>query len=325
MDVRGILRDIGGGHRPTENLSLERADEVFGAMLDGEVAPLQLGALLLALRWKRETPEELAGFARAVARRAAPIPLPDGLPRTVVIPSYARAHCRQPNLMPMLALLLGRFGLQVIIHGNPHPECRSQSFDVLARLGYLPASSRADIDQQLALHNLAIVSTDLIAPGLGRLLKLRSELGVGNSADLVARLLDPCPGNSLRLICISDPELLGRLRNCVEIDPAPALLMRATDGEAYANPSRRPRIEFLSENGSEVLFQAGSGEHAPQGLPQPGDIVGLAQRIADTLAGHRQPPLPLLNQVAACLYASGQSPDLTHAKATVALGLPAAV
>lgn len=322
VDLKSLLRRL-GGREPAPDLPLEEAEKIFGAILDGAVPPLLLGALLMALRWKRETAEELAGFARAANRRILSLPLPPRATRTVVIPSYALRQSRQPNLMPLLALLLARYGLAVLIHGNPHPACRSRSFEVLARLGHLPVTSLADMEAHFALHNLAVVPTEMMSPAIARMQRLRATMGLGNVADLVARLLDPSPEHCLRLICVSDPQLLERLRLSVATDPAHALLMRATDGEAYANPMQRPRIEFFHAYGSEMLFPSAHVEAPSGGTHQACDVSSTARVISEILAGHRPVPQAILHQVASCLYASGHSRDMAHAKALVSLGVPA--
>lgn len=329
LDFAETLNHMGGGLRPGNSLDGEQACELFGAMLDGKLPPLQLGAFLMALRWKKESAEELSGFARAANSRCQEIILPPGLPRAVVIPSgysdLPNSLPSLPNLTPLLALMLARFGLPVIVHGSTDPDTRSHSFELLAALGHPAVTRFGDIERDLALHNLAVVPTALLLPGLDRLLGLRRQLGVSHTAHLVSRLLDPCPGRSLRLVCVSDPGKLDRLRACLEQEPGRALLMRSTNGEAYANPSRRPRIEFFADGANEELFSASIGEVSSSARPRGRGTAETAAAITDLLEGVHATPQPLLNQLAACLYASGHCSSLAHAKASVALGSPLAV
>lgn len=329
IDYSHTLQQIAYAQRQGTGLSQEQAAALFNAMLDGEVPPLQLGALLTALRWKPVSPEELSGFARAANRRMNEIVLPPGLPRAVIIPSgYSDAPGslpNLPNLTPLLALMLARFGLPVIVHGSIRPENRGRSFDILAALGHPPVSRLADVEREMALHNLVVVPTDLLLPELEDLLSLRRQLGSTHAGHLVARLLDPCPGRSLRLVCVSDQGKLERLRACLELEPGRALLMRATNGEAYANPSRRPRIEFFDQGGREELFAVGGGDVASPCRVRSRSLDEAVSAITDLLEGHHATPQPLLNQLAACLYASGHCSSLAHAKAVVALGAAVAV
>src|SRR3989454_11765297 len=59
-------------------LSLDEARDAMGAVMDGEATPAQLAALLVALRMRGETIEELAGFAAAMRERVLPVEAPDG-------------------------------------------------------------------------------------------------------------------------------------------------------------------------------------------------------------------------------------------------------
>ncbi len=320
MDLAGQLRRLAAG-TGAHALSAVEAEQLFGAMLDGTVAPLELGAILAALRRKRESAAELTGFACALAARTLQIHLPPGAPRCAVIPSYAGTP-HPPNLMPLLALMLARHGVPVLIHSHGAAG-RAPSLAVLNELGVAPATSLASAQSLLTGQGLAVVATEMLAPGLDNLLALRERLPWRSSAHLAAKLLDPCPGRSLRMVCTADPGLIDTMRETLRQSSADALLMRTPGDEASANPLRRPRIEHFVQGQASVLFEAESAPTAPAWpVPDPSDPRAMARWIAAVLEGRRAAPQPLLNQLSACLYACGRAPDLNRAKAMVALGAP---
>jgi anthranilate phosphoribosyltransferase len=116
MDFAAFIREIGRGASGARDLSRAEAQELYGAMLDGEVPDLELGAIVIALRVKTETVDEMVGFLAAANARLHTLRRPHGKVRPVVIPSYNGAR-RSANLTPLLALLLQRFGVPVLVHG----------------------------------------------------------------------------------------------------------------------------------------------------------------------------------------------------------------
>src|SRR5471030_1013507 len=64
-----FVRILGKGKRGARNLTREEAREAMGMLLDEKVEDTQLGAFLMLLRHKEESPEELAGFTEAVRER----------------------------------------------------------------------------------------------------------------------------------------------------------------------------------------------------------------------------------------------------------------
>lgn len=315
-----MLSAIGRGD-DARDLAETEAHGLFADMLDGRIPALELGAVLASLRWKHESADELAGFARALNERVPTLELPPHLPRMVVIPSYARAG-RAPNLMPLLALMLARLDVPVLVHGLSGGNARPGSLDVLERLGHLPCSTVTEALNTLHAGHCAILPTEVLNPSLDSLIRLRERMGHRNTAHVVAKLLDPAPLHSLRVICVADAQLLSRLHDMFLRTPERALLMRAPDDDSFADPLRRPRIELFERGCARMLFEAESGALPPVNPLPPGeDIDGTAECIRDMLEGHRAIPQPLLNQLAACLFGSGAARDLTHAKATVSLGL----
>ena len=85
MSYAHYLKEIASGEA---DLPEREAQRLFGAMLDGGVPELELGALLLALQMKRMAYSELSGFANAVNERLFRLTVPTGKALPVVLPSY---------------------------------------------------------------------------------------------------------------------------------------------------------------------------------------------------------------------------------------------
>ena len=99
-----------------------------------------------------------------------------------------------------------------------------------------------------------------------------------------------------------------------------ALLLRGTEGEPYANPKRRPRIEYLRDGRHEILFEA---EHDSlktiPNLPESCDAKTTADWTRRVMDGEIALPPPIANQLACCLFACGYADDFNQAKAIVAV------
>lgn len=106
------------------------------------------------------------------------------------------------------------------------------------------------------------------------------------------------------------------------------MVLRATAGEPFADSEHRPSIELIEDGVAAQLF---GEEHGPTAAevagPADAGVRGSAACIRGVLEGEHGVPLPLANQLACCLYASGYASDFNQAKAIVAVetrGLAAA-
>lgn len=298
MNYASMIKEIGRGAKGSKPLATEDAEALFGDMLDGRVPDLELGAIIIALRIKSESLGELLGFKRAIDARCARIEVPDG-PRCVVLPTYNGAR-RQANLMPLLALLLVRENVPVLIQGRHDFETRSSPFELLAQLGIHPAEDVDAAAGQLAAGRIACLALEHLLPGLDRLLALRLRFGVRGSAHTMAKLVDPSRDRSVRVVAVTHPEYLERMHDFLLADGGRAMLLRGTEGEAFANPRRRPRLEVFRDTSAEVAWPAEEGGSPPlAGLPDVPDIVGNAALIRAMLAGEVPIPQPILDQLTA--------------------------
>lgn len=322
MDFAAFIREIGRGASGARDLSRAEAQELYGAMLDGEVPDLEIGAIVIALRIKTETVDEMVGFLAAANARLQTLRRPHGQVRPIVIPSYNGAR-RSANLTPLLALLLQRFGVPVLVHGLGEAGSdfgRVTSEQIFRALGMPPSSSLAQAQLAIDTNGLAYLPLPALSPGLDRQLALRHRLGLRNSAHSLVKMLDPFAGEGLLLAAATHPDYITSMRAVFASGGAQALLLRGTEGEPFANPKRRPLIEHVHDGVSEVLFEAehDSLRNLPQ-LPENCAAEPTVTWMRRVLAGEVSLPLPIANQLACCLYASGRARDLHQAKALVAV------
>lgn len=319
MDLAAIIRELGRGAHGARDLPYAEAQTLYGAMLDGRVGDLELGAIVIALRMKTETVEEMSGFLTAATMRMPTLWRPHGQTRPIVLPTYNGAR-RGANLTPLLALLLRRFSIPVLVHGHSEDYGRVTSAQIFQELGLSPCTHLQQAQRTIDAHGLAYLPLSLLAPGLDRLLALRKALGLRNSAHSLVKMLDPFRGDSLLLAAATHPDYIALMRGVLNRFGTRALLFRGCEGEPFANPKRRPGMEYLHDGVCDVLFDA---EHdslrtLPQ-LPDTCDAAATVDWMQRILKGEVSLPLPIAQQLAACLYACGRAASIHQAKALVAL------
>ena len=291
MSIGHYIKEIGRGKDGARALSREQAADLFGQVLDGSVTDLEIGAFCLAMRIKGETAAEMAGFLDAAHQRLQLIP-PTARP-VVVIPSYNGAR-KLPVLTPLLALLLAREGLPVLIHGTATESSRVFTSKVLLALG-LPAQTSIE-----TIPNGAVIfaPTELLCPGLQRLLDVRRVVNLRNSAHSLVKLMNPCAGKSLLVSSYTHPEYAQSMAATLELVGANALLLRGTEGEAVADPRRMPRMQGFLGGRPAILQEAQTGPlTALPDLPKENDEHSTAHYIQQVMAGTIPVPGPIAQQV----------------------------
>ena len=300
MDYAPLIKEMGRGARGARDLTREQAESLFGEMLEGRVPDMELGAMLIALRVKGESADEVAGFLAAMQARTVPLQAPDG-PRTVLLPSFNGAR-KQANLMPLVAQLLAREGVPVLIFGRHDFDSRHSPFELLDALDLSASASLADAEQRLATTRLAVLPLQMLNPGLNRLMALRPRLGVRNSSHSLAKLLDPFPtGRGVRVVAVTHPEYLdsmGQALPHLTAGGGRALLMRASEGEAYAHLRRKAHLIGFQDGTMAPLHPADTADLDWPLSPacEPAENAALIQALLD---GRETVPPRILEQVAA--------------------------
>lgn len=300
MDYAPLIKEIGRGTKGARDMDGPTAEALFGAVLDGRVPDMELGAILLSMRIKGESATELNAFVRAMQQRTARVEVPADGPRCVLLPTFNGAR-KQANLMPLVALLLARRGVPALIFGRHDFDSRESPFELLEALGLPLAASTDEASRQLREARVAALPLHLLNPGLDTLMALRPRLGVRNSGHSVAKLLDAAPGRSVRVVAVTHPEYLDSMGQALLTETTGggrALLMRASEGEAYAHLRRRAQLYGFIDGARHDLHPADT-EDIDWPLNDCCEASANAALICDMQEGRAPVPPRIEEQVAA--------------------------
>ena len=177
------------GKTKTRSLTLEEAEEAMSMILRGEAVPEQIGAFLMLLRLKEETPEEIAGFTRGTRNT---FELPDDLPAVDIDwSSYAGKRIQLPWFI-LSALVLSGAGYRVFMHGTGgHTPGRVYTQETLVRLGFPIARTLDEATQHIRDSNFAYVPLEVLSPRLREMIELRPILGLRSPVHSFSRMLNP--------------------------------------------------------------------------------------------------------------------------------------
>jgi anthranilate phosphoribosyltransferase len=183
-----IIRILGKGKKGSRPLTQDEAYYAMNMILTDQVLPIQLGAFLMLMRVKEETPEELAGFVLAARESFNP----DTATKVDLDwSSYAGKRRHLPWFL-LSALLLAENGVTVFMHGaSGHSADRLYTENMLGFLGIQCANSIAEATQQLEHQHFSYLSLEHFCPKLHEIIELRPILGLRSPVHTLVRLLNP--------------------------------------------------------------------------------------------------------------------------------------
>ena len=188
-----------------EPLSQSEARALMDRIMAGELTPTQVAGVLMALRTKGETVEEISGFAEGMRAAAVRVeterkPLMDIVGTGGVAPDAF-------NISTTTCFVVAAGGVPVAKHGNRAASSRSGSFDLIEALGIkidLPAERVAEAIETLSLGFLFARSYH---PAMRFAAPVRAELGVRTIFNLLGPLTNPAFA-ALNLVGVSSPALV---------------------------------------------------------------------------------------------------------------------
>lgn len=172
-----------------QSLSESLSAQVFGAVMRGEASPAQLAALLMGLRLKGETADEVAGAARAL--REAMVRVETDGAHLVDTCGTGGGVVSTFNISTAAALVAAGAGARVAKHGNRSFTSKCGSADVLEALGVRITLTVAEAARVLREARVAFLFAPNFHPAMKHVAPVRRELGVPSVMNLLGPLANP--------------------------------------------------------------------------------------------------------------------------------------
>jgi anthranilate phosphoribosyltransferase len=300
-DLRPALRKVAAG----ETLSEAEAADAFELIMSGRATEAQIGALLMGMRVRGETVEEIAGAAKVMRARAVAVRAPDGAIDTCG--TGGDAKCTH-NISTCTAFVVAGAGVPVAKHGNRSISSRSGSADVLAALGVNIECSPEAITRCIEDCGLGFMFAPSHHAAMRHVAKMRTELGTRTIFNLLGPLANPA-GAQYQIVGVFGAEWVEKIAQVLaRLGVKRAWVVHGADGLDELTTTGISHVAVL-DSGKVSTFNvspknAGLTEAKPEDLLG-GDAAENAAHIRAVLGGNQGPfrDIVLLNAAAALLVA----------------------
>ena len=304
-DLRGAIAKVAAG----ASLSQEEAAEAFDLVMSSAATPAQIGALVMGLRVRGETVDEIAGAARAMRAKVLTVRAPEGAIDTCGTGGDGKGTF---NISTCAAFVVAGAGVPVAKHGNRAISSRSGSADVLKELGVNIEASPETISRCIAECGLGFMFAPAHHAAMRHVAQVRTELGTRTIFNLLGPLANPA-GAKYQIIGVFGKEWVEPIAQVlVLLGTIRAWVVHGSDG-----------LDELTTTGISDVAVVDAGKVSTfrisprnAGLPdaRPEDLIGgnaveNAAHIRAVLGGLKGPlrDIVLLNAAAALLVAGKAS------------------
>jgi anthranilate phosphoribosyltransferase len=240
MPIQDLLAKIAKGPKASKDLTWDECKQAMKALIEGEATPAQVGAFLIAMRFKMESVTELAALTAAARQYVLPLAVPKEL-ALVDVPSYAG---KQDTFHAIVAasIVAASAGAAVLMHGYDGIPGRPGSAGVLKALGIPVDADPAFVAEEVGRKGFAYLDIGLYHPPLYRFLEMRQELGVRNVFHPIARLLNPARA-AVQVVGLSHPPHFEKTAEALRIlGCRRALVIRGVEGDPELSVSMVTRV-----------------------------------------------------------------------------------
>jgi anthranilate phosphoribosyltransferase len=302
-----------------ETLSEAEAEAAFDVLMAGEATPAQVAGLLMALRVRGETVDEITGAARVMRARMSPIAAPESAIDVCGTGGDAQGTV---NISTTVAFVVAGCGVPVAKHGNRAISSRSGGADVLGALGVAIDAPFPVLEEALRRVRVAFLMAPRHHAAMRHVAGPRVELGVRTIFNLLGPLANPARVRR-QLVGVFGrqwlrplAETLGRLgaERVWVVHGSDGLDELTVTGESHVAEWHEGRVREFTVKPAD----AGLTIASPAAL-KGGDAAENAEALRRVLAGIAGPyrDAVLLN-AAAALIVAGRAGDLKEGVALAA-------
>jgi anthranilate phosphoribosyltransferase len=307
--MNDLLRKVLEG----EILSESEAEQLMHRLMTGELTPAQMAGVLMTLRTRGETLDEMVGFARAMRAHAVSVPVQ--VPGLLDTCGTGGDTMKTWNLSTGIAFVVAAAGVPVAKHGNRAVSSRCGSADVLEALGANLNLTPEQVAEAIQQVGIGFLFAPLHHPAMRHVAPVRRELGVRTVFNLLGPLTNPA-GARRQLLGVFHWQWIAILAEALgRLGAERALVVHGMDGLDEVSPIGTTVAAHLKPDGSIETFEFTPEDLGLQRLPGAAILAGEtpqqnAQYLRDALAGEDEARMQaLLPGAAMALWVAGRVED----------------
>jgi anthranilate phosphoribosyltransferase len=281
------------------------------SILGNEVTPAQFGALMIALRLKGETPEEMAGFASAMREKVTTVTLTQPVVDTC---GTGGDGSNSFNISTASAIVVAATGTPVAKHGNRAASSKCGSADVLEGLGVRIDLGPVDVARSIDATGFGFMFAPRYHPSMKFAAPLRPELGVRTVFNMLGPLTNPA-GARRQIIGVPTPAFGVKVAEALARLGTEHSLVVSGDANMDELTLSGPSQVWEVRDGHVRHFVIHEGDHGLGTYPlesvRGGDVQTNIRIVTEALEGVEGAPLQaVILNAGAALYAADQVPSV---------------
>lgn len=235
------LHDVIAALAHGRTLSQESVTAAFDVVMRGDASPVQIAALLTGLRVQGETPDVIAGAARALRRAMVKLPLPDA-DDVVDTCGTGGGGLSTFNISTAAALVAAGAGARIAKHGNRSFTSRSGSADVLEALGVAVDVDVPAMERAFASAGIVFMYAPRMHPAMRHVGPVRRELAVPTVMNVIGPLANPASAGR-QVVGVADAVRLEPMaRALASLGTVHALVVHGEPGLDEISPLGRTHV-----------------------------------------------------------------------------------
>lgn len=211
--IKSLLKDIVDG----KDISLEDSKICAQGIIDGVVSPEVISALLVALRMKGESPQEIAGFAYKMIEKSLKPKISFEVFDTCGT-GGDQAHTF--NASTATAIILSSMGIPVAKHGNRAVSSSVGSADILEKIGVNINVKPEDVPKELEEKKFVFLFAPLYHPAMKNVAPIRREIGIRTIFNLLGPITNPARPQS-QIIGVMSETIAEKISEAITILGSP--------------------------------------------------------------------------------------------------------
>lgn len=300
-------------------LTQEESALAFDRMASGEATPAQMGALLMALRMRGETVEEITGAVTTMRSKMLTVSAPPGAIDLVGTGGDASGSY---NISTCAAFVVAGAGVPVAKHGNRALSSRCGAADVLAALGVQIDLGPDAIAQCITDAGIGFMFAPAHHPALKHVGPTRAELGTRTMFNLLGPLLNPA-GVRRQMVGVFSRRWVEPIAHVLNaLGSERAMVVHGADGLDEVTTAGSTTIASLEEGAVRTFEVAPEDVGLPRVRPEAlrgGDAHSNAAALIAVLEGEGGPYRDVATfNAAAALVVGGRADDLGQGVAVAA-------